>query len=251
MIKIRDVKKKFGENEILKGISLDIEKGDVVAILGPSGSGKTTLLRCINELERADEGTVEIDDFKIDLNHADRKKIKELRSHTGFVFQSYNLFLNKTVLQNVTEGLIAVKKLPKAEAEKIGLEVLDKVGMLEKKDSYPSQLSGGQQQRVGIARAVAMSPDVILFDEPTSALDPELVGEVLDTIKKLAAEGVTMMVVTHEMNFAQKVASKVVFMEGGVVVEEGTPIEVFEHAKQDRTKQFLRNTIAGYGDYVI
>ena len=251
MIKIRDVKKKFGENEILKGISLDIEKGDVVAILGPSGSGKTTLLRCINELERADEGTVEIDDFKIDLNHADRKKIKELRSHTGFVFQSYNLFLNKTVLQNVTEGLIAVKKLPKAEAEKIGLEVLDKVGMLEKKDSYPSQLSGGQQQRVGIARAVAMSPDVILFDEPTSALDPELVGEVLDTIRKLAAEGVTMMVVTHEMNFAQKVASKVVFMEGGVVVEEGTPIEVFEHAKQDRTKQFLRNTIAGYGDYVI
>lgn len=251
MIKIRDVKKKFGENEILKGISLDIEKGDVVAILGPSGSGKTTLLRCINELERADEGTVEIDDFKIDLNHADRKKIKELRSHTGFVFQSYNLFLNKTVLQNVTEGLIAVKKLPKAEAEKIGLEVLDKVGMLEKKDSYPSQLSGGQQQRVGIARAVAMSPDVILFDEPTSALDPELVGEVLDTIRKLAAEGVTMMVVTHEMNFAQKVASKVVFMEGGVVVEEGTPIEVFEHAKQERTKQFLRNTIAGYGDYVI
>ena len=251
MIKIRDVKKSFDDNEILKGISLDIEKGDVVAILGPSGSGKTTLLRCINELEKADEGTVEIDDFKIDLKHADRKKIKELRSHTGFVFQNYNLFLNKTVLQNVTEGLIAVKKLPKAEAEKIGLDVLDKVGMLEKKDSYPSQLSGGQQQRVGIARAVAMNPDVILFDEPTSALDPELVGEVLDTIKKLATEGVTMMVVTHEMNFAQRVASKVVFMEGGVVVEEGTPKEIFEYAKQDRTKQFLRNSIAGYGDYVI
>lgn len=251
MIKIRDVKKKFGENEILKGISLDIEKGDVVAILGPSGSGKTTLLRCINELEKADDGYVEIDDFKIDLNKADKKKIKELRSHTGFVFQNYNLFLNKTVLQNVTEGLVAVKKISKDEAERIGLDVLSKVGMVEKKDSYPSQLSGGQQQRVGIARAVAMNPDIILFDEPTSALDPELVGEVLDTIKKLAAEGATMMVVTHEMNFAQRVASKVVFMEGGVVVESGTPSDIFEHAKQERTKQFLKNTIVGYGDYVI
>ena len=235
----------------MKGISLDIEKGDVVAILGPSGSGKTTLLRCINELEKADDGYVEIDDFKIDLNKADKKKIKELRSHTGFVFQNYNLFLNKTVLQNVTEGLVAVKKISKDEAERIGLDVLSKVGMVEKKDSYPSQLSGGQQQRVGIARAVAMNPDIILFDEPTSALDPELVGEVLDTIKKLAAEGATMMVVTHEMNFAQRVASKVVFMEGGVVVESGTPSDIFEHAKQERTKQFLKNTIVGYGDYVI
>ena len=251
MIQIKNIKKKFGDHEILKGISLEVEKGDVVAILGPSGSGKTTLLRCINELERADEGTVTIGDFSINLHKASGKEIRTLRTHTGFVFQNYNLFLNKTALENITEGLITVKKMKKDQAEQLGKEALERVGLLERADFYPSQLSGGQQQRVGIARAVAMNPDVILFDEPTSALDPELIGEVLEVMKKLAKEGTTMIVVTHEMNFAQKVANKVVFMEGGVIVEQGTPRDIFEYAKEERTKNFLRNVIPGYDSYSI
>ena len=251
MIKISNVKKKFGDNEILKGIDLTVEKGDVVAILGPSGSGKTTFLRCINELERADEGTVSIDEFSIDLHKATNKEVRKLREHTGFVFQNYNLFLNKTALENITEGLTAVKKIKKDEAHRIAFEALEKVGLKDKADLFPSQLSGGQQQRVGIARAVAMNPDVILFDEPTSALDPELIGEVLDVMKKLAAEGTTMIVVTHEMNFAQKVANKVIFMEGGVIVEQGTPRDIFEYAKEQRTKNFLRSVIPEYDLYCI
>lgn len=251
MIHIENVKKKFGNNEILKGISLNVEKGDVVAILGPSGSGKTTFLRCINELERADEGTVSIGDFSINLNKAGSKDIRKLREHTGFVFQNYNLFLNKTALENITEGLIAVKKMKKTEAVKLGYEALARVGLEGKEDLYPSQLSGGQQQRVGIARAVAMNPDVILFDEPTSALDPELIGEVLEVMKKLALEGTTMIVVTHEMNFAQRVANKVIFMEGGVIVEQGSPKDIFEYAKEQRTKDFLRSVIPEYDSYFI
>ena len=250
MIRIENVKKRFGDNEILKGISLNIEKGDVVTILGPSGSGKTTFLRCVNALERADEGTIGIDDFKVVLKDANKKQIRELRKHTGFVFQNYNLFLNKTALQNVAEALIVVQKINKREAIEIAGKALDKVGLTDKYDSYPSELSGGQQQRVGIARAVALNPDIILFDEPTSALDPELIGEVLDVMRKLAEEGTTMIVVTHEMSFAQRVSNKVVFVEGGVIVEQGTPEEIFCWAKEERTKQFLRNVIPDY-EYTI
>lgn len=250
MIRIENVKKHFGENEILKGISLDIEKGDVVTILGPSGSGKTTFLRCVNALEKADEGVITIDDFKINLKDASKKEIRELRKHTGFVFQNYNLFLNKTALQNVAEALIVVRKINKKEAHEIARRALDKVGLAGKYDSYPSELSGGQQQRVGIARAVALNPNIILFDEPTSALDPELIGEVLEVMKNLAEEGTTMIVVTHEMSFAQKVSNKVVFIEGGVIVEQGTPEDIFCCAKEERTKQFLRSVIPDY-EYMI
>lgn len=250
MIRIENVKKRFGGNEILKGITLDIEKGDVVTILGSSGSGKTTFLRCVNALERADEGIIAIDDFNIVLKDANKKQIRELRKHTGFVFQNYNLFLNKTALQNVTEALIVVRKINKREALEIAKKALDKVGLADKYDSYPSELSGGQQQRVGIARAVALSPDIILFDEPTSALDPELIGEVLEVMRKLAEEGTTMIVVTHEMSFAQRVSNKVVFIEGGVIVEQGTPEEIFCWAKEERTKQFLRSVIPDY-EYTI
>lgn len=250
MIRIENVKKRFGENEILKGISLHVEKGDVVTILGPSGSGKTTFLRCINALERADEGTVAIGDFTIDLKNANKKQIRELRRHTGFVFQNYNLFLNKTALQNVAEALTTVRKINKKEAHNIAGRALDKVGLSDKYDFYPSELSGGQQQRVGIARAVALNPDIVLFDEPTSALDPELIGEVLEVMKNLAKEGTTMIVVTHEMSFAQKVSNKVVFIEGGVIVEQGTPEDIFCWAKEERTKQFLRSVIPDY-EYAI
>lgn len=243
MLSIENVHKRFHNLEVLKGIDLTIEQGDVVVIMGPSGSGKTTLLRCINFLEKADEGAMEFDGLRVQLPRASRKEIAQIRKKTAFVFQNYNLFNNKTALENVTEGLITGRKVPPAQAIEAGVKALTKVGLADKLDTYPSKLSGGQQQRVGIARAVAVNPDVILFDEPTSALDPELVGDILDIMRKLAQEGTTMLVVTHEMSFARDVASRVVFMDGGIVVEQGSPAEIFSTPKEERTKQFLKRII--------
>ena len=250
MLKITNVHKSFGKNEILKGVDLTVEKGDVVVILGPSGSGKTTLLRTIDFLESADSWKLEFDEIKTNLSHASKKTILSVRRKTGFVYQNYNLFANKTALENVMEGLVTARKIPKTQAREIAENALKKVGLLDRKDFYPSQLSGGQQQRVGIARAIAPNPDVVLFDEPTSALDPELVGEVLSVIKELAKEGTTMIVVTHEMSFAEEVASQVVFMADGVVVEKGSSNEIFNHPKEDRTKQFLQRVLKRV-EYVI
>ena len=240
MLEINDIHKSFGDLEILKGINISVEKGDVIAILGPSGSGKTTLLRCINFLETADSGTMTFDGEAFDLSHVSKKDIMRLRKKTAFVFQNYNLFQNKTALQNVTEGLIVGRKMPKAQAIEIGHKMLKKVGMEDRCDHYPHQLSGGQQQRVAIARALATNPEIIYFDEPTSALDPELIGEVLSVMKQLAVEGMTMLVVTHEMGFARNVSNKVVFMEGGSIVESGSSEDFFLHPKEDRTREFLR-----------
>jgi len=243
MLEIKDIRKSFGKNEILKGVDLKIDKGDVVVILGPSGSGKTTLLRCINFLEKADSGSALFGETEVNLGSASKKQIYQIRKKIAFVFQNYNLFNNKTALENVTEGLIIGRKVPKNDAIEIGKKALDKVGLSEKYDAYPSELSGGQQQRVGIARAVALNPDIILFDEPTSALDPELVGEVLEVMKNIAKEGTTMLVVTHEMSFAKDVANRVIFMDGGVVVEEGTPQEIFVTPKEERTQKFLKRVL--------
>ena len=240
MLEVRDIHKSFGAQEVLKGVDLTVQKGDVAAILGPSGSGKTTLLRCINFLETADRGTLSFDGEQFRLDHAARRDIARLRKKTAFVFQGYNLFLNKTALQNVTEGLITARKMPRAQAEEIGRRALDKVGLSDRCGYYPSQLSGGQQQRVAIARAIAVEPEIIYFDEPTSALDPELTGEVLAVMRQLAGEGMTMLVVTHELGFARTVSSQVVFMEGGVVVESGPSREVFERPREERTRAFLQ-----------
>ncbi|MGX1447985.1 L-cystine transport system ATP-binding protein [Bacillus sp. 153480037-1] len=239
MIHIKQVHKAFGQNHILKGIDLTVEKGEVVVILGPSGSGKSTFLRCLNFLERADQGEISIDQTTVTFNQAKPKDILAIRRKTAMVFQQYDLFIHKTALENVMEGLVIARKQPKDQAYDTALQLLKKVGLLEKKDAYPHQLSGGQQQRVGIARALALNPEVILFDEPTSALDPELVGETLDVIKQVAQTGVTMIIVTHEMSFAYDIADRVIFMEDGVIVESGTPEEVFEQTKEERTKQFL------------
>lgn len=249
MLHVQNIHKAFGQNEILKGVDINISQGDVVVILGPSGSGKTTLLRCIEFLEQADQGQLTVDNLTVDLHSAKKKDIHAVRQKVAFVFQNYNLFNNKTVLENVTEGLIIGRKVPKQEAIAIAEKALSKVGLLEKKDSYPSALSGGQQQRVGIARAVALSPDIILFDEPTSALDPELVGEVLQVMKNIAQDGTTMLVVTHEMGFAREVANHVIFMDKGVIVEQGTPDDIFVHPKQQRTKQFLQRVLPE--DYIF
>ena len=238
MLKITNVHKSFKKNKILKGVNLTVNKGDVVVILGPSGSGKTTLLRTLAFLETADKGELEFDEIKTSLSNAHKKTILDVRKKIGFVYQNYNLFANKTALENVMEGLVIARKVPKEEAKTIAEDALKKVGLLERKDFYPSQLSGGQQQRVGIARAIAYKPDVVLFDEPTSALDPELVGEVLSVIKALAKEGTTMIVVTHEMSFAEEAATQVVFMDGGVVVEKGTSREIFYSPKEERTKTY-------------
>ncbi|MBM7566744.1 amino acid ABC transporter ATP-binding protein [Paenibacillus sacheonensis] len=240
MIKLTGITKSFGRQQVLQGIDLQVEKGEVVVILGPSGSGKTTLLRCINYLERPNEGRIEIGDFEVDCGRASKKDIYALRGKTAMVFQHYNLFKHKTVLENVMEGLVIVQKMPKETARRRSVEVLEKVGLGEKLDAYPSMLSGGQQQRVGIARALALNPEVILFDEPTSALDPELVGEVLAVIRRIAKEGITMIVVTHEMGFARDVANHVVFMDGGVIVEEGAPRDIFNKPREERTKQFFK-----------
>lgn len=251
MIQLKNIKKSFQDHEVLKSIDLSVNKGEVVVILGPSGSGKTTLLRSINFLEPADGGTITIGDFSLDAKKATHRQIREIRQKTAMVFQLYNLFKNKTALENVMEGLIVVKKMPKAEAEKIGRSLLDQVGLSERYDAYPSQLSGGQQQRVGIARALAMKPEVILFDEPTSALDPELVGEVLNVMKEVARQGMTMIVVTHEISFALEIATKIVFMDGGLVVETGPAKEVLTAPKNPRTRAFLRRILPNDYDYQI
>lgn len=241
MLEARGVAKSFGTLEVLKGVDLRVGQGDVVAILGPSGSGKTTLLRCLNFLERANGGSLTFDGEDFDLAHMGKKDILRLRRKTAFVFQNYNLFLNKTALENVTEGLVTARKMNKPDAVAKAERALERVGLLDRKDHYPSQLSGGQQQRAAIARALAADPEIIYFDEPTSALDPELIGEVLAVMRKLAEEGMTMLVVTHEMNFARNVSTKVVFMEDGAVVEEGPAKEFFEQPKEERVKAFLRS----------
>ena len=241
MLEIHDVRKQFDSLKVLDGISFDVEKSDVFAILGPSGSGKTTLLRCLNFLEKADSGTMVFDGRKIDLSKASKAEIAELRKKTAFVFQSYNLFLNKTVLDNVTLGLTAGAGMKKKDAVEIATRMLEKVGMADKLSSYPSQLSGGQQQRVAIARALASKPEIIFFDEPTSALDPELIGEVLNVMRQLAEEGMTMLVVTHEMSFARNVSNKVLFLEDGHIVESGPSKEFFANPREERTKAFLRS----------
>lgn len=240
MLDIKGLRKSFGSLEVLKGVDLHVERGDVVAILGPSGSGKTTLLRCMNFLETAGSGTMVFDGEKFDMSRIPKREAARLRKKTAFVFQNYNLFRNKTALQNVMEGLVTGRKIPRDHAEKTARLALEKVGMLDRADHYPHQLSGGQQQRTAIARAIATDPEIIYFDEPTSALDPELTGEVLAVMRQLADEGMTMLVVTHEMGFAQTVSSQVVFMEDGVVVESGPSQKVFQHPEEERTRAFLR-----------
>ena len=243
IIQIHQLKKSFGTNEVLQGIDLSVSKSEVVVIMGPSGSGKSTLLRCLNFLEEPSEGTIQIGEFqvitggKIDSNR--KKAIRELRRPTGFVFQSFNLFPHKTAIENVMEGPIVIHGAKKEDARKLGEALLTKVGLGERCDYYPAQLSGGQQQRVAIARSLALNPMVMLYDEPTSALDPELVREVLQVIKDLAQEGMTMIIVTHEMSFAKDVADRVVFMDNGVIVEQGTSEEIFGNPKEERTRQFL------------
>ena len=244
MLEVKQIRKSFGDLAVLKQVDLQVNKGDVVAILGPSGSGKTTLLRCMNFLENADGGELNFDGERFLLGHVSKKDAARLRKKTAFVFQNYNLFRNKTALENVTEGLIIGRKMPKADAVKIGRQALEKVGLSDREDSYPSQLSGGQQQRVAIARAIATKPEIIYFDEPTSALDPELTGEVLAVMRTLAEEGQTLLVVTHEMGFAQNVSNKVVFMEHGVVVEAGDSHTFFQHPREERTRAFLQ-TLSG------
>lgn len=240
ILKVTDIRKSFGKNTVLDGIDIEVNKGDVVAILGPSGGGKTTLLRCINFLETADAGEIEFDGKKHNLSKLDKKTISEIRRNTAFVFQNYNLFLNKTAIENVTEGLIVARKMDKKEATDKGMKLLEKVGLADKADFYPNQLSGGQQQRVAIARALATDPEIIYFDEPTSALDPELTGEVLSVMRDLANDGMTMLVVTHELTFAKNAANRIIFMENGKIVEENTSKEFFENPKEERTREFLQ-----------
>ena len=251
LLKVENIKKKFGQNEILKGVSLEVKKGQVAVILGPSGSGKTTFLRTINFLEKADSGIVNLGGIRIDSARPAKKSVLELTKKTAFVFQNYNLFSNMTVLENVMAGLTIARHVNKKEAEKIAREALDWVNLSDRLDFYPSRLSGGQQQRAGIARAIALNPDIILFDEPTSALDPELVGEILQLIKRVAEKNITMIIVTHEMSFAREVADKVYFMDGGVVVEEGAPEEIFLHPKEERTRLFLSRFVSLEPEYNI
>lgn len=247
IITIDHLKKSYGDLAVLNDINFEVKKGEVVCLIGPSGSGKSTLLRCVNGLEVFQGGTIQVKNVTLEgkskVTREYKKAVKEIRKDTGMVFQHFNLWPHKTVLGNVIEAPVQVKKMDKAEAEKIAADILAKVGLAEKKDSYPSMLSGGQQQRVAIARALAMQPEIMLFDEPTSALDPELVGEVLNVIRSLAEEGMTMMIVTHEMQFASEVADRVVFMSGGYIVEEGTPDEVLKSPKTQRAQEFLQRII--------
>ena len=240
MIEIKNLSKKFGEQQVLDNINLKIEKGKVFVIIGPSGTGKSTLLRCINLLEHPEQGQIKLEDFEADFTNLTKQDIQTLRSRTSMVFQNSNLYRNKTALENITLPLTLVKKMSKAEADKIGLSLLEKVGMSEKKNAYPETLSGGERQRVGIARALGVNPDIILCDEPTSALDPELVKEVLDVIKDLATQHTTMLIVTHEMKFARTVADEIVFMEGGHIVEQASAEEFFTNPKMERTRQFIQ-----------
>lgn len=244
MIELSGIRKSFGRHEVLKGIDLEVAQGEVVSILGPSGSGKTTLLRCINFLERADEGQIRIGNQTVDCRRGGKKEVLALRRKTAMVFQHYNLFRHKTALQNVMEGLAIVQKMPWTEARELGMEMLEKVGLADKCDAYPSQLSGGQQQRVGIARALALRPEVILFDEPTSSLDPELVGEVLSVMRKIAREGMTMIVVTHELDFARDISTHSVFVDQGTIVERGKGDDLFLRPQEQRTQKFLKRGVS-------
>lgn len=237
MITVKNLKKNFGDLTVLKGIDVTIEKGECVVVIGPSGSGKSTFLRCLNRLEEPDGGEIDIEGTDLLSPHTD---INEMHQRIGMVFQHFNLFPHKTILENVTLAPIKLKKMPQKEAEDAALDLLRRVGIEDKASVYPSTLSGGQKQRVAIARSLAMNPQVMLFDEPTSALDPEMVGEVLDVMKNLAKEGMTMVVVTHEMGFAKEVANRVLFMADGVILEEGTPEEIFEHPQHERTKAFIK-----------
>jgi len=246
MIKVQNLSKRFADNLVLKSINFEVSAGEIVVIIGPSGTGKSTLLRCLNYLEAPSAGCIEIGTVKVAAENATAKQITELRKQSSFVFQNYSLFANKTALQNVAESLITVCKEPKSSALKHAQDILRQVGLAEKMDQYPSQLSGGQQQRVGIARAMAAKGDVILFDEPTSALDPEWVDEVLAVMKLLAQQKQTMIVVTHEMQFAREVADRVIFMEGGHIVEQGTAKQIFENPQQLRTKKFIARSTKSY-----
>lgn len=236
LLEIKDLHKSFGNLEVIKGIDLEIDKGDIVVIIGPSGSGKSTVLRCMNLLEQPTSGDIVFEGQSIMEN---KKNIDKIRENIGMVFQNFNLFPNKSIIENITLAPMKVKGISKADAEKKAEELLTRVGLIEKKDSFPNQLSGGQQQRIAIARALAMEPDMMLFDEPTSALDPEMVKEVLDVIKELTDEGMTMAIVTHEMGFAKEVADRVIFVDGGKIVEDGSPEEVFNNPKSDRAKDFF------------
>lgn len=242
MIQIRNVSKSFEGTTVLDGLDLDIPRQNVVTVIGPSGSGKSTLLRILDFLEHADTGTVDFGDGPVDLTTTKAADIRKVRSKIGFVFQNYNLFLNKNALENVAEPLIYAKGLKPAEARKIAAEQLDRVGLADYQDRFPSTLSGGQQQRVGIARAVAMNPELLVLDEPTSALDPEMVTGVLEVIKQLGKDGMTMLMVTHEMRFAYEASNHVVFIEGGHVIEQGDPKQIFEHPREERTAEFLSST---------
>lgn len=240
MLAIQNLRVSFGDKEVLKGMNLTVNKGDVVTFIGPSGTGKTTILKCVNYLVEPDEGQMQLADVSVDFKKIHKKEILQLRRNTAMVFQQFNLFKNKTVVENVMDAQIAVQKKSKKEAYEKSIDLLEKVGLLEKQNEYPSRLSGGQQQRVSIARALAVEPEVVLFDEPTSSLDPELVAEVLKVIERVAQTGITILLVTHEMDFARKVSNKIVFMENGNIVEQGTPEEIFEQSKNDRTRQFLK-----------
>jgi ABC-type polar amino acid transport system ATPase subunit len=240
MIKTVDLTKKFGDNEVLTKLNVDVEQGEVISIIGPSGSGKSTFLRCLNGLETITDGHVYIDEFDIAGNELN---IDKLRERIGMVFQSFNLFPHLKVIENITLAPVTLKKMKREEAKKVARELLDKVGLLDKQDVYPSSLSGGQKQRVAIARALAMGPEVMLFDEPTSALDPEMVGEVLQVMKDLVKDGMTMVVVTHEMGFAREVCNRVIFMADGKIVEEGAPDDIFTNPKNERTKSFLESVL--------
>ena len=250
ILEVKNLSKSFDNLEVLKDISFNVEKGEVVAIIGPSGSGKSTLLRCINQLEKASGGSIKVCGMDLIQGYKNGKPVyaaaptlRAIRLNIGLVFQNFNLFPHMSVLRNVTEAPICVLKKSKEEAEKTAMQLLEKMGLAAKANSYPCELSGGQQQRVSIARALAMKPKALLFDEPTSALDPEMVHEVLDVMREVAEEGMTMVVVTHEMGFAREVGSRVLFIDGGVIVEEGRPVDVFEHTKEERTKAFLSQVL--------
>ncbi|MDN2482460.1 amino acid ABC transporter ATP-binding protein [Vibrio agarivorans] len=239
MIKLNNIHKSFGDTEVLKGVSFDIKQGEIIVIIGSSGTGKSTLLRCVNFLEQADQGSIAIDDIEVDAQQHTKSEVLALRRKTGFVFQNYALFAHMTARQNIAEGLITVRGWKKDQAHERAQQILDDIGLGDKGDSYPAALSGGQQQRVGIGRAMALQPELLLFDEPTSALDPEWVGEVLNLMKKLATQHQTMLVVTHEMQFAKEVADRVIFMAEGHIVEQGSPQDIFDNPQDPRLRKFL------------